>query len=197
MLGSAQRPGPLPERHGRLEHVSRSGHARYRIAYARYFVHPFGGSAATDLVIMGARGRNKQVVLPAAGTNFIADIAWAPGGRRLALLMSRDTGPQHRGPTDIYILELATRQLRRLHLDKPDSWINTLDWSPDGTTLAFSSTDFTDGDNEDIDIFAVRPDGTGLRTLLGNPNRDENRPAYSPDGTRLSVHGRHRPSAPS
>ena len=114
-----------------------------RIAYARYSLHSSDGSAATDLVIMGARGRNKQVVLPGRGTNFITDIAWAPGGRRLALLMWRDTGGPTATATDIYILDLATRQLQTAAPGQAGQLTSTVDWSPDGTTLAFSSIDFS------------------------------------------------------
>ena len=136
---------------------------------------------------MGARGRNKQVVLPGRGRNFITDIAWAPDGRRLAVLMWRDTGGPTATATDIYILDLSTRHLRRLHLDKPDTDLDSIDWSPDGTTLAFSTIDFSE--QEDTDIFTVRPNGTDLKTVLGNPSRSESHPAYSPNGTRLLFTG--------
>ncbi len=72
-------------------------------------------------------------------------------------------------------------------MDKPDNWIFTVDWSPDGATLAFSSIDFSQ--QEDADIFTVRPNGTDLKTVLGNPYRSESHPAYSPNGNRLLFTG--------
>ena len=86
---------PQPDRQGRLQHDPGLVTARRPDRLRTLFVHPNGfTSAATDLVIMGARGRNKQVVLPSRRQNFIDDIAWAPGGRRLALVMWRDFGKE-------------------------------------------------------------------------------------------------------
>ena len=75
--------------------------------------------------------------------------------------------------------------MKPLHVDHPGAWIDHVDWSPDGTRLAFSSIDFTDGADEDTDIFTVRPDGTGAKTVLGNPKRSEDDPHFSRNGTRL------------
>ncbi|MGL6278951.1 MAG: TolB family protein [Gaiella sp.] len=59
-------------------------------------------------------------------------------------------------------------------------------WSPDGTTIAFQSN--ARGDH--LDLYLVRPDGSGLRRLTRSPS-DPNRTgasgaAWSPDGRRLA-----------
>ncbi len=53
------------------------------------------------------------------------------------------------------------------------------DVSPDGQWIAFTSV----GPREDL--FAIRSDGTGLRQLTDDPQRDR-APAWSPDGKRIA-----------
>lgn len=52
-------------------------------------------------------------------------------------------------------------------------------WSPDGTTIAFTSD--RDGDYE---IFLMQADGTGLKQLTSNTAVDRH-PAWSPDGKKI------------
>jgi hypothetical protein len=55
-------------------------------------------------------------------------------------------------------------------------------WSPDGVWIAFRSSNGNGGDS----IFAVRPDGSGLRRLTdASDTRSDAQPAWSPDGKRL------------
>ena len=53
-------------------------------------------------------------------------------------------------------------------------------WSPDGKTIAFTSTR---GGSKDI--WTINADGSGLRQLTGDQGTEEN-PAWSPDGTRIA-----------
>jgi Tol biopolymer transport system component len=50
------------------------------------------------------------------------------------------------------------------------------DWSPMGDWIVFAS----DRDGE-FDVWRIRPDGSGLRKLVGGGGRD-NHPHFSPDG---------------
>ena len=50
------------------------------------------------------------------------------------------------------------------------------DWSLDGTKIAFV---------RDGEIYVMNPDGSGQTNLTNNPADDE-WPAWSPDGTRLT-----------
>src|SRR5436190_19845313 len=53
-------------------------------------------------------------------------------------------------------------------------------WSPDGKEIAFTSR--RDGPSH---VFAMRPDGTGVRHLTISPH-DDDHPAWSPDGGRIA-----------
>ena len=62
-------------------------------------------------------------------------------------------------------------------------------WSPDGTEIAFSRReyflDFFGYNLRDPEIAVIKPDGTGLRTLSGDPAYDE-WPEWSPDGSTIA-----------
>ncbi|MGY1739390.1 MULTISPECIES: S9 family peptidase [unclassified Blastococcus] len=60
-------------------------------------------------------------------------------------------------------------------------------WRPDGTELAFVSARHATADRDlHTDVFAVRPDGSGLRRVTGSRALCS-RPAWSPDGGHLYV----------
>lgn len=58
-------------------------------------------------------------------------------------------------------------------------------WSPDGTQLALSRGDYY----QDMDIYLVDKDGTGLTRLTDDSNRWDSGPAWSPDGQRIAFNG--------
>lgn len=64
-------------------------------------------------------------------------------------------------------------------------------WSPDGTWIAYSDgVDQGDEVNDDAvldtDIFVVRPDGTGKRSVSNVQGAKEFAPTWSPDGRRIA-----------
>ena len=80
---------------------------------------------------------------------------------------------------DIYVLDLATGDLRRLTTD-PDVDMHPT-WSPDGTQIAFASV--RDGDT---DIYVMSLDHGSLRRLTDNTGIRDEDPAWSPDGTQIA-----------
>jgi TolB protein len=77
----------------------------------------------------------------------------------------------------------GVRQLTRVPAKDPefDPGGENPSWSPDGTAIAFDT-----GNRKGVNLWTIRPDGTGLAELplgVGAFNGD---PAYSPDGTQLS-----------
>ena len=50
-------------------------------------------------------------------------------------------------------------------------------WSPDGTSIAFTSG---------TALWLMRADGSGRRKVHGDPNRQTRSPAWSPDGTKIA-----------
>ena len=51
--------------------------------------------------------------------------------------------------------------------------INELAWSPDGSELAFSSSHESVASYYHADLFAIKPDGTGLRKITNSPDRED------------------------
>jgi TolB protein len=97
-----------------------------------------------------------------------SQIALSPDGRRLAFVSGGG------GNADLYVLELAGGQLRRLTdsqgLDGYPSW------SPDGKQLVFQS--YRDSTPK---LYVVSADGSGVRRLTAAQG-DESSPAFAPDG---------------
>jgi len=56
------------------------------------------------------------------------------------------------------------------------------DWSPDSTEIAFRR----DISGKASDIYAVKPDGTGLRNITKTPLVYEGDPTWSPNGRRIA-----------
>jgi dipeptidyl aminopeptidase/acylaminoacyl peptidase len=67
----------------------------------------------------------------------VGEFAWSPDGRRIAFSGSRHAGLLGLGSADIYVLDVATKQTRRV-VRTPGPDTNPV-WSPDGQSLAYQS----------------------------------------------------------
>ena len=57
-------------------------------------------------------------------------------------------------------------------------------WSPDGRTIAFAMTPRGATDANESEVYAMRPDGSGVRRLTSTPG-DDSHPHWSADGRRI------------
>src|SRR6201999_2242714 len=98
---------------------------------------PFGrkilylhGRYADDVWLMDADGTHNHRLHDFKNTRNIHDMAWAPGGRRIALVMdATGVGTAY----DEFIYTPRTGTLRRLHVNSVDRFPRFVDWSPDGS----------------------------------------------------------------
>ena len=136
--------------------------------------------------VMDADGTNERRVTQGGGA------VWSPDGTRLAFL--RSTASE----TDPF----ATRgQLLTINRDGSDERVITegpdasplgdLDWSPDGTRIAFVATLPTDDgnpvtfDEDNSEIYSVRVDTGAVDRLTDDVHQDED-PQWSPDGEQIA-----------
>ncbi len=123
----------------------------------------------------------------------------SPEGGRMAFVSTRGT---HRA--NVWILDIASKRLTNLTMlpgiqgdtTKPDAFLRPA-WSPDGRWIAFSSDRNTEwlghghGSGwehvQELGIYIVRPDGTGLRKL-STAGICAGSPKWSADGKRITFY---------
>lgn len=136
-----------------------------RIAY----VHAFSNGTAY-LMIMNADGSDAHQV--ADGGLNVGQFSWAPDGSRLAVSVG--------APFGIAVVNLATGSVQVIH--KGGGQFPA--WSPDGSTILYTYNNFGRSG-----IYALRPDGSGLRTVVSavSQEMDYLDPAWLPNGQTVLV----------
>jgi TolB protein len=130
---------------------------------------------------MRADGTNKHALTPyvSSGVHERVDFAPAvsPNGKRIAFLRFGSNGIQ----AQIYLINADGSQPHAITAPRLEATAPA--WSPDGRWIAFNSNNNRTGSH----IFAVRPDGKGLRALTPSrfPHNDAG-PSYSPDGKQIA-----------
>ena len=111
--------------------------------------------------------------------NVAGDIGtptFSPDGKRIAFLrtLAGDKGA-------IYVVQANGTHEHRL--TKPARGVGSkIDWSPDGSTIAFSAVTGTSSN-----LFTIHPDGTGLKQLTDVPAKvNDLLDSWSPDGKQLA-----------
>jgi Tol biopolymer transport system component len=146
------------------------------------FAHSFLG---TDIFIMNADGTDLRKCTDDEADDH--EMSWSPDGTKIAFASNRTVVQSGSSDYDIFVMNADCTGLTQVTDNPTDD--REPAWSPDGTTIAFSSGGVgTPGVNKlsgNYDIFVINPDGRGQRRLTYD-RRDDQNPAWSPDGTRIA-----------
>jgi hypothetical protein len=135
-----------------------------------------GGSDVLHIAALADGAILRTLSFP--GIAMIGSPAWSPDGRRIAF-----DGMAQSGETDLYIVDLGTRDVTRLTADLYDD--RDPSWSPDGERLAFASDRGAFGTQGRHAIFTYDLATGGIRCVTADSG-DCAMPAWSPDGRLLA-----------
>jgi TolB protein len=113
--------------------------------------------------------------------------AWSPDGKQIAFTTEPPTSGQGEN-WEIRTINADGSGLRKITTNSRADY--QPDWSPDGKKIVFVS-ERGPSDNSSIDIFCVKPDGSGERNLTNAPWTSEDpayefAPAWSPEGKKIA-----------
>lgn len=114
-----------------------------------------GRSGLPQIYIMDADGSNVQRV---TNQGYAVSPSWSPNGLLLAFSWVRNYGPGILGGADLYVMDVASRQIVQLTHDGGRNDFPS--WSPDGRHIVFEST--RSGTEQ---VWSVLADGTHLQQL--------------------------------
>jgi dipeptidyl aminopeptidase/acylaminoacyl peptidase len=126
----------------------------------------------------------------------ITSVDWSPDGTAIAYALSSTTRDRIGSREGIYVLEVTSGQIRRVTSCAAPCGVQTdVDWSPDGTRIAFTeaTTGGCDGESTvtgSCSIYTMDPDGTDRVALPTGLVLDPVHPSWSPDGASIAFSGR-------
>ncbi|MBN1224053.1 MAG: S9 family peptidase [Candidatus Aminicenantes bacterium] len=126
---------------------------------------------------------------------------WSPDGKHIAFTAADEESERQKAiekkfgkfeivdlefsMSRLWVLDLATKQSEKI-VDRENLHVGSMDWSPDGTMIAFSATPDPRAESwSKSDIYIVNVTDKEIRSLVNQPGSDAN-PLWSPDGKTIA-----------
>jgi Tol biopolymer transport system component len=154
------------------------------IAFQRHTLTDAGETSSVEILALASRTLT-TVYETAPGLGVFAP-RWSPDGGSLAFEQVVWDGEDLAG-ISLEVLDLASPGATRT-IVPADRMANNVDWSPDGTLIAFSAPiEGGEPGGAKSDLWLVAPDGTGLRrvTDVAAAGGAAVHPTFTPDGSHL------------
>ncbi|MBW3534378.1 MAG: S9 family peptidase [Gemmatimonadetes bacterium] len=118
---------------------------------------------------------------PFSGLRFGAALSWTPDGRSVVFDGLMEPGWESTyAESYLYAADVETGRVRRI-VDEKGLWGSPV-VSPDGRRVAFTGHPFTTQTYRAADLWVVGLDGSGMRRISGDLDRDPQEPTWAPDG---------------
>ena len=109
---------------------------------------------------------------------------WTPDGKMILVDGLKDPGADHNyRNSHLYVVDVTSGAVRQL-TGHPGEWTSPT-VSPDGRTVAFTGNDSASISYRADDLWLIAMDGTGMRKLSGELDRDPGGVRWAPDGSGL------------
>lgn len=136
-----------------------------------------------EIGLVAPDGSQDRAIVTLDPGEFIADVALAPDGSRVAFgLFTARTG-DGAGGSDIVIAPVSTGAERTIVVprDRPGMLLAAPMWAPDGQSLVFEAVGLSATGQAAVTAEWVAVDGTGRRTVA----QQARYPSFSPDGNTI------------
>jgi len=115
---------------------------------------------------------------------WLGSPTFSPNGKRIAFIWHKKPFPL----AAIFTMNASGGGLKQVTAWQKGGVTDKIDWSPDGSRIAYSSPGIGDRPGVSSNVFTVRPDGTGRVKLTGSRGGKINNglDSWSPDGTKIA-----------
>ena len=142
----------------------------------KYVAYTHIADGHEQIYVMNPDGSGAEPVTPADVKTIHP--SWSPDSREIAYCTDDDLKPPQKNSSEIYSMNLATRQIRTLIA----GGVNTYPvWTADGKKLAFRRM----LGETNSEVFVANADGSDAHNVTNDPAFD-GWPAWSPDGMRIA-----------
>ena len=166
------------------------------IAFVR---HQGVDASSAPLYVMDPSGGQPRLIEACPGTcekMGVRNADWSPDGTRIAFSVTSTTAERIGDLAGIHVLDVRTGASTQLtQCVSPCSLQEGVDWSPDGTRIAYDEAVNGHCSSEwnfagSCAIYAIDLDGSNRTKLPTGSLTDPVRPSWSPDGTHIAFSAR-------